>query len=197
MNNDIRNNFLFVFFGHNRTGKTQTALEIIKGWKQTHKGMVYTFDNQGRYNDIRDKKINLSDSWEKNFLNDKNIKNSLLVIDDYRILCPSNTMSQGFLDILNIKNEYCIDIIIITHAPGLIIERLTYFITHYFLFYTQSTAKGFKDRMSNYETVYKLKDIINEYVKKHGRGDFPIFPYIIFDNETEKINFINMPLLKL
>lgn len=189
-----RENFFFMFLGHNRTGKSATAVEIAEKWSKTHDGKIYAHDPQGRFADVMDIKLVANDTVFRDFLDDEP-RECLLILDDYRMMHPSDRMDKDLLDIMNVRNEWCIDIMMITHAPSLVLERLTYYITHYILYYTQSTDKGFKEKIPNYKALTTLRGYINGYVKVYGKGDYPTFPYIIFDNETEIATRINMKKL--
>lgn len=199
MNKNNRENFIFALIGHNRTGKTTISIEIIKQWKQTHKGVVIAYDTQKRVpENLKDIDIT---GIEPNEVLDVVMNNpeSLLVLDDYRMLYSYDKTDKDLMKLLMLRNEYCIDIIISAHAPSLILERLSYYVTHYYLFYTQGTDKGFKDKMNNGIVLAMIREIINGYVKQYGKGQYETksFPHIIFNTETETISFENMENLNL
>lgn len=190
---DTRENFFFMFLGHNRTGKSVTAKQVADEWRQAHDGKIYAHDPQNRFSDILDVKLLPSDTVFREFLDDEP-RRCLLILDDYRMLHPNDRMDKSLLDIMNVRNEFCVDIIMIAHAPSLVLERLTYYITHYFLYYTQSTDKGFKEKIPNYKALTELSRSVTNYVKMHGKGVYPTFPYIVFNNETEDATPINFTL---
>ena len=97
-----------------------------------------------------------------------------------------------------LRNEYGLDFIFIIHSPKLIIERISYYITHFALFYTSGDSDAFKkaQKVQNIETVAQCREYVNRYVKTHGRGEYETnknFPFAFIDTEEEKINLINMP----
>jgi len=187
----FRETFFFMFLGHNRTGKSVTARQLAERWRETHDGKIYAHDPQQRFHDIMDVKLVAGEAVFQEFLDDEP-RECLLILDDYRMLHPSDRMDKGLLDIMNVRNEYCIDIIMITHAPSLVLERLTYYITHYFVYFTQGTDKGFKEKIPNYVVLTAIRNVINRYVKNNGKGVYPTFPYMIFNNETEDVTKVNM-----
>lgn len=197
MNDTDREAFFFMFIGHNRTGKTVTAKDIAIQWKKAHKGKLIVFDPQNRFTDITDIRIRNIEDVGNLFIEDEDISfsepESLFIVDDYRALYPKDKLDETLGRLLEIRNEYCVDMIFITHSPKLIQERLTYIITHYFLYFTLGVDKGFKDKVYNAEVLIVLREEINSYVIKHGKGEYDkrSFPYIIFHNISEETEYVN------
>lgn len=196
-----RNNFILFFIGHNRTGKSVLAKEVAKAYKSGHKKKsIISFDPQSRFKDVSNKTIS-QEKWQEFFdpATDKpNIHDTLFILDDYRSLMMSDRIDPHFLKLLTFRNEYGLDFIFITHSPKLIVERISYYITHFALFYTAGDADAFSHakKVQNIETVAQCRDFVNRYVKEHGRGKYETgknFPFAFIDLEQEKIDLVNMP----
>ena len=192
-----RLNFLMAFIGHNRTGKTSIALDIAKKWKASRpegSNTVICFDPQHKFDEVMDFEIELADTnWAYNLLK---FRNSLVILDDYRILNSKNIPDKGVLELLQFRNEYNIDMIIICHNPALLINIFTYFVTHYYIFYTMVQVGSFEKKIPNYELCMAASNLVNTYVQAHGRGDYAdgkmLFPYVVVENETEVVTAYNM-----
>ncbi len=198
-----RNNFLKFFIVHNRTGKSVLAKKIASDYKKSHKGnKIISYDPQSRFTDITDIRLT-EENWEKFFSKDGKellISDALFIMDDYRGLMGSDTVKPKFMDIIMKRNEHGLDFIFICHSPKLILERLSYFITHFALFYTSGDADSFKSskKMDNIDTIIQCREVINAYAREFGRGEYSAdgnhtFPFIWIDTEDEKLNLINMP----
>lgn len=195
-----RINILWGFIGTNRTGKSVTALEYAEQWRASRppEYQVIAFDPQKRFEHIADRTIAPEDKdWANNALK---FRNSLLILDDYRIINESDRPVSGLANLMYYRADYNLDIIYICHNPGLVINTLTYFTTHYFLFYTEAMDESFKKKIMNYNLCIKAQRMINNYVTQHGRGAHPNspeyngqdFPYIIVDCEKRELFAINM-----
>lgn len=199
---DYRENFFKIFLGHNRTGKSVLARIIATKWKKTHpKKNIIAYDPQNRFKDIKTVDITSFNIEQVNELL-LNTYDSLVIIDDFRILYESDKTPSELLNFLQYRNERCNDVIFITHSPSLVQNRLTYYVTHFYLFYTQTTDKGFSDKLNNGIVLIHLSKLINEYVKEYGKGTYNeqnpelSFPYIVFDNENENIFLQNLTFKK-
>ena len=200
-----RENFIMGFIGTTRTGKTTTAIKLAKEWKKAKPDSdVVVFDPQGKFinekvviNDIEyplmDYEIDLyeSEDWFDKVLSMRNI---LLILDDYRTLCPKAVSNKGWLYLMSLRAEYNIDIIYIIHAPSLIHNILTNYTTRYFIFYTLSTLGSFAKKIPHYELCQIGVQSVNKYVKNYGKGDYPNFPYVIVDTLIEKLYAYNMDI---
>ncbi len=187
-----RESFLWGFIGHNRTGKSVTAAQLAKDWKEGHPdGVVMSFDPQRRFADVTDFPIKLSNSnWEDDICD---LRNALLILDELRIIHPSAKCSDKFREFLQMRGEHNVDCMYIVHNPALVLNDLTYFTTHYFIYYTQAKLGGFEKKMPNYWLCYGASQFVNKYVKTFGKGEYPNFPYMVVENETEEMYGINMP----
>jgi len=185
---EYRNNFIKMFLGFNRTGKTSEALRVTEVWRDANssrKSKVVVFDPQNRFSKIADEKTTeVLPEWEEYI-------NTLFVFDDYRALHPSNSLNPIFMKMFVMREESCNDMIFITHAPSLILERLSYFVTEYYIYHTQTTDRGFKQKVMNYSELMEISSIVNRYTQKHGVGEYPVFPHVIFNNLTSDISFVN------
>lgn len=186
-----RLNFLWGFIGTNRTGKSTVACALAEQWKEARPdGIVMAFDPQHKFDTVKDFDIRPEDSnWANECLK---LRNALIVLDDYRLINRPNVSVPGFLELMHYRSEYNIDIIYITHNPKLVINDLTYYTTHYTLFFTQAQEGSFEKKIPNYQMVLAASRLINKYVKIHGRGTYPNFPYVLVDTEKEKIQAVNM-----
>lgn len=190
---DYRYNFIFIFIGFNRTGKTSDAIKYAHYWKDANNGSIIAYDPQNKFRGLAtDFIIDVEDIDD--YINSKR---TLFIFDDYRALFTSDKMNKTLSKMMTLREENCNDFIFITHSPALILERLSYFVTDYFIYFTMSTDKGFNDKLLNSTTLIKCRDIINDYTKKYGRGEYPVFPCIRFNNATHEVTFINMPNLKI
>lgn len=182
---------LFGFVGHNRTGKSVTAAELAKAWKEGHpNGTVMSFDPQKRFTEVTDRIILPKDKdWAEQALE---MREGLLILDEFRVLHPANIMSDGMLSLMSYRSEYAIDIFYIVHNPALILTQLASFTTKYFIFYTLALVGQFEKKIPNYHLCHGASQFINKYVQQYGRGDYPNFPYMLVDIEKETIEAINI-----
>lgn len=186
-----RLNFLWGFIGTNRTGKSVVANGYAELWRQNNPdGTIVAFDPQKRFKDVTDWEIMPDDNndWVQDLLK---LRNALVILDDYKIIHPSNQPAKGLQKLLLHRADYNIDIIYICHNPSLILNLLTYFTSHYFLFYTEAMDGSFQKKIMNYKLCTNGQRIINKYVKAYGRGTYPSFPHVIVDTEKTEINAIN------
>ena len=195
-----RDVFLYGFIGHNRTGKTSVAVDLASEWKSSREGddaFIVSHDPQNKFKDNADFFILPADkNWAEKCLD---LRNSLIILDDYRILHPSNLMSPGFSNLMSYRAEYSLDIIYICHNPALILTNLTYYTTHYFIFYTQARLGAFEKKISNYMICHGACTYVNKYVKVFGKGKHRLdpkfegqdFPYVVVNNQTEDMTAIN------
>ncbi len=189
-----RENFVKGFIGTNKTGKTAVTREIAIGWSED-KDDGYTilgFDPRRQLQDICDSFIYITDSDEEIVSKINDTRNALLILDDYRILHDEDKVRPWLLYLLQQKDGYNIDIIYSCHNPELVINKLTYFTTHYYIFYTNVQEGGWKRKIPNYTLCMSGSSYVNKYVRKYGRGEYPNFPYMYIDTENEKLCAINM-----
>lgn len=185
-----RLNFLYCFIGTNRTGKSSTARNHALSWREKNDGLIISHDPQNNFMDISDIIITPSDyDWAYKCLERKN---SLLILDDFRLINDGNRPVKGLSDLLYFRSKYNIDIIVIVHNPSLLINILAHFITHYFIFMTNAQEGSFKNKIPNYTLCMTASNIVNRHVKEFGRGSYPSFPHIIVDCEAQKMIGVNI-----
>ena len=187
-----RDAFLIGIIGHNGTGKSVTAANIARWWREANPyGEIWAHDPTKRFQDVLTREIYPHQiHWAKEATD--NLRNGLLILDELRILHPKPYASQELLELLAMRREFCIDIIYIVHNPALVLEVLTYYTTHYYLFYTQSKVGNFEKRIPNYLLAQAASNFVNKYVRAFGRGNYPNFPFIVVDNEKQSISAFNM-----
>jgi len=193
MNKGPRDNFLYVFIGTNRTGKSVIARRHIIKWKRANPGRkVISFDPQRRFTDLVDRFIDPEDeNWALDMLEERNC---LLVVDDLRILNDSPHPVAGLKKLMYYRCDYNIDIITAFHNPSDVLNCISDYATHYFIFLTNVQEGKFKAKIPNYKLCMIASDEVNKYVAKHGRGQWPVcdFPYIVVNGETRKLTAKNM-----
>jgi hypothetical protein len=189
-----RQNFCIGFVGTNRTGKSITARKVADKWKANNPdGTVISFDPQDRFRDITDVFIHVGMSNDEIYNVVLYYEDALIILDDYKLIHPKERSTERWLlELMHFRSEYNIDIIYITHNPSLIVKALTFYTTHYFIFYTQSQMGDWNNKIPNYVLCRTGSKYINHYVKKHGRGEYPNFPHVIAETETERLIAQNM-----
>lgn len=188
--NGERYNFLWGFIGTNRTGKSVIANNYAQDWKATRpEGTVVSFDPQKRFQDVSDWYIEAEDEdWALKLLE---LRDALIIIDDYKIINEKNTPVKGLGKLMMYRSDYNLDIIYICHNPSLVLNLFTYFTTHYFLFYTEAMDGSFQKKINNYRLCIAGQKLINKYVKAYGRGKYPHFPHVVVDTENTELNAMN------
>jgi hypothetical protein len=186
-----REAFLWGFIGDNRTGKSVTALQMAREWREAKPfGTIIAHDPQGRFKDITDFYIPTGMKGWAEMCADQT--DALIILDELRLLHPSPRADDGLLKLMANRGEHNIDIIYIVHNPALVLETLTYFTGMYFMFYTNSKIGGFQKKIPNYTLAHSASIYINKYVKTYGKGEYPSFPYIAVDTVTEELYAMNM-----
>jgi hypothetical protein len=202
----FRKNFVLFMIGHNRTGKSVLAKDIASSYKSKFKNKkkIIAYDPQDRFSDLRDERI-LSEDWEQYFDETGErllIHDTLFILDDYRGLMMKDRLDDYFLKLLMLRNEHGIDFLFVVHSPKLIIERISYYITHFALFYVSGSDDNFKksQKIQSVETVAQCSEMVNRYVREHGRGTYEEdknFKFAWIDTEDEIVSFVNMDKLKI
>lgn len=196
----IRKNFVIGMIGANGTGKTSITKELVSDWRISRPNQkVIAFDQHRQFDGLVDFFINPEDKdWAWHIW--KKVKNSLIILDDYKALVPNyvptNGMRQIFID-RRLNNN---DVIYSCHSPGNVIDMLTDFTTHYYIFHTKNTEGKFKDKMPNAELCIAASRAVNKYTSLYGLGQHKSdphfsgqhFPYIIANTETQRLLAVNM-----
>ncbi len=203
-----RGSELIVIIGHNNTGKTSFAKKLIEGFNKRrdlatskkkypsnyYKLAVYDVQDQfGDYMREGDMSIRTSDKdWCKKLLK---MRKGMVVLDDYKVLIPNDTMSEDLLNLLQFRAEYGLDIVLIVHNPQLILQRLSYYIDTYCLFYTAGNKDSFKGRLSGSDRLIELKKMIDNEYKSYSplaySKLYPNFPFIYYNGKNEKVKLVN------
>lgn len=199
-----RTNFIFGFVGVNKTGKTSTAVDIAKRWKQKNpNGRVWGYDWQKVFVDsdkkIIDKYLDVdSDDWGNDCCQ---LRNGLLILDELKLLLPyPQHTPKSVTKLLNNCFYWNIDIIYCVHNPSVIPEVFSFFTTHLFIFLTFAKEGGFNKKTPNSFLSNEAAKKVSDYVSLHGRGKHikdPLykgegFPHAVVSNEEQKIFYVNM-----
>lgn len=200
-----RKNFVWAFIGANGTGKTVTSLQLARAWRKYNpRRRIIAFDPQG----VLERELldaSCGDiliprglkNWAKILTKEiaphqYQYTNYLLFIDDYRMLCTDDKTDSGLLDLLALRRFINCDVIVSTHNPSLILERLSYYVTNYSIYFTSAAEGGFDKRTANYANCEKACRIVRQYVIQHGMGSYPKFPYALVTDKAKDIRFHNM-----
>jgi len=193
-----REAFVWFLLGVNRSGKSVTALEILRN-VVPHKARVVKFDPQGRFAEFEGEKIWTEEHEEGGTIwrNYEQYTNTLFILDDYRELMGKNTLDADFLKLMSQRAENGNDFVFITHHPKLIIERLSYYITHVFLFNTPASMKSMlTGKLSAADSLAEVVEVIHRYCIDNP-PTYPNFPYAYVSTLEGSVKFINMPSLKV
>lgn len=186
-----REAFLWGFIGDNRTGKSVTALQFAKDWRESKPfGTIISHDPQNRFRGVSDFYIPTGYKGWAEWCAEQS--DTLIILDELRLLHPNPRADEGLLALMANRGEHNIDIIYIVHNPALVLETLTYFTGMYFMFYTNSKIGGFQKKIPNYTLAHSASVYINKYVKTFGKGEYPDFPYIAVDTLNEELYAMNM-----
>lgn len=205
-----RDNFLYIFIGTNRTGKSTTARKQAIRWRKSNPNkLVFGFDPQRRFRkspegtnpnldtysavDIIDVHINPDNAnWALDMLKRRDC---LLLIDDFRKLHEESRPIEGLKTLMYDFCDLNIDIMTIFHNPIDVLTCIGGHATHYFIFLANETKGQFTKKMPNADLCMLASHQVNEYVRRNGRGGpengFK-FPYIRIDVEKQELWAINM-----
>lgn len=188
-----RDNFFYCFIGGNRTGKSVTARKHIIAWRQANPGrLVVGYDPQHRFDGLIDVYINPED--EEWALKLHRFRNALIVIDEFKQLNESATPVKGLRTLFAQRCDWNLDIVTIFHNPAVVLNAITDFATHYFIFMTNTKEGSFKDKIPNYLLCVIASKEVNKHVSIFGKGTYPEcnFPHIVVDCEQQKLRAYNM-----
>lgn len=211
------NNYNNIFIGYNRTGKSSVALTHAHLWLLNNPGgIIGGYDPQRRFRHLMDPRF-LIQAGERDWWDNKKgerkkskklplnqLRNALLVFDDYRGINRANTMFPELYALMEFRAEYNIDLIFVCHSPALVLEGLAPYISHYYIFYTKGRQAKFEDKIENYEECTAAAEIMKKYI-----ADYPVlienpkqfykpdtgmhlFPHIVVDTATGTLTPINL-----
>jgi hypothetical protein len=187
-----RKNFFGIFIGTNRTGKSQTAKMYAEKWKRHNpNGKIIAFDPQDSFQDIADEIIYFGQPDLAEVI--CGARNALIVLDDYKLIHQKYTAERWLTELMNFRAKWNVDIIMVTHSPALVLTYLTYYITHYYIFRTQTQKDSFQKKIPNYELCTKANLYINAYNKLFDGGSWPNFAHIVVTNENDDLLLQNIP----
>jgi hypothetical protein len=177
-----RKNLFAAFIGTNRTGKSATAKMYAEKWKHNNPGReIIAFDPQENFASIATQLIYAGQPNVGDIIT--SARNCLIILDDYKIIHPKYQAEKWLIELMNFRAKWNVDIIIVTHSPALVLTYLTYYITHYYIFLTQTQKDSFQKKIPNYELCMKA----NLYINMYDRGQYPNFPHIIVTNESDDL----------
>lgn len=197
---DNDENLLCGLIGTNRTGKSSVARKIAEDWRKTFPNekthRIMSFDPQKRFSSISTDFIFSNDKeWVKKALK---LKNSLLILDDYRLIHKRARSMEEFDELMYFRAENNVDIIYICHNPALVINALTYFTNIYCIFFTNAQEGGFEKKIPNYVLCEQASAFINDYVKYFDRGfydkvkNYPNFPHVVINTLKQQLFGMNV-----
>lgn len=198
-----RDNFLYVFIGGNRTGKSVTARKHAVAWKKANPGkLIIGYDPQRRFQDLIDVHISPEDEFWAVKL--QRFRNSLIIIDEVKQINENPVPVKGFKTLLAQRCDWNLDIITIFHNPGDVLNCISALATHYFIFFTNTKEGAFQAKIPNYMLCVIASKEVNKHVSIFGKGNYSIkdkmgneqivcnFPHIIVDGEKQTLEAINM-----
>lgn len=219
-----RQNFVRMYIGKNSIGKTPTAIfDAIAYQRSFPKKKIIVFDSQDKFkgaHDRRELRVDLliprnNKGWagieglQEHTVTSGNKKykwaNSLLILDDYRMLLRGNDMPSDFYDLFALRPapHFNMDMMFICHEPRNILEGIAGYISHYHIFANEASSGQFENKISCYLACQRAGLVINKYVSMYGKGYFdtttkiPYFPHIVVEKERpEPLHCINMDLQK-
>ena len=172
---DTRKNFVFCIIGTNGTGKTTVEKEIISIWRASRPtGKVIAFDEFDQLAGLVDFKILRTKDWALH-VNEK-VRNSLIVLDDYKNLIEGYTPSIGMRELFVNRRLNNNDYIYSCHSPIQVLPQLVPYTTHFYIFYTKATIGTFSDRLDHSNSLIAASSYVNKYVDINGYGLHPLDP---------------------
>ena len=203
---------LYLFIGHNRTGKSVTAQMYGNKWRVNNpNGIIAGYDPQHRFKHLIDPRYRLSMNEKGWWSGTKEraaqgrrplceLRNALVICDDMRGLNQSNHTMSDFVRLMEFRAEYSIDIILIVHKPKFILEGISGYFSHIFIFYIKARVEEFETKVDDVLECQKSAELLKNYVKafpsiledpgqfydKSGHGKHQ-FPHIVLDTNTGKL----------
>lgn len=187
-----RNNFLFVFMGRNRSGKSTLARRKILAWRQARDPNKYpiigfqppTGGTGTKIEDLFDYHIDIEDEeWAVKLAQKRNY---LLVIDDLKVLTDSDRPPKGFKTLLYNRCNNNYDIIFIFHFPADVYNIICKLATHWFIFMMNPQDGEFKKKIPSYELCKAGGNKVRSYCRDLDfKKIYPRFPHVVVDVDKE------------
>lgn len=198
-----RDNFIIGACGVNKTGKSSTFRKIADNWRGARgdRFKISGHDPQRMFSGLIDKDLDINPEDKNWAVKCCKLRNCLLILDEIRILCPiPQHPPKGLVTLFSQCFFWNIDIMWMTHNPSLVPEICTFYTTKYYIFLTFTKEGQFQRKIPNYSLCMAGSNMVNDYVKAHGRGKHKLdkdyngqgFPYAIVDTEHQTVTAINM-----
>jgi hypothetical protein len=189
-----RSNLLFGFVGQNDTGKSVELAKKALIWKQSKtfgNFKIVAHDPHNRF-PFADYFIeSTDDKWPQRL---KGMQDYLLILDDYKTINENNTAIKGLPALLSDRVKCNIDIMYSCHNPALVINMLTYYTTHWFIFYLEAQEGAFQRKIPNYTRCLAASITVNNYIARFGfpGGSYPNFPHCVVNNQKRTVSARHM-----
>lgn len=207
------NEFIYLI-GLNGTGKSTTTHELIQIALRGNPNLkLKKFDPHFQFTMYPGSVINAEDKDWAERLNDfetegqyrghPKVRNTLLVMDDWKILHEGNFMPKGFKTFLINRRIHGNEIIVSVHSPNDVLEGTKNFVTKYYFFHTKARESVFRERLAQPEYCVFCSNIVNNYymtyfdmIKHPNDPMFKVtkqtFPYMVFDTAKRSLMPKNM-----
>lgn len=204
---ETRANFFRLYVGKNSMGKTPTAIDdLIAIQKYNWNRKIIVHDSQDKFRDAHNHGRLRVDAFiptnnkewakqlqEHTLTSDGKKKykwaNSVLVLDDLKMLFKGFGMPNNFLDLFALRPYTNMDMIGICHEPRNILEGFAGYISHIHIFANEASESQFEDKVSFHVACNKASHAINKY-QKEDKGFYdvlhnkPYFPHIIVEKDN-------------
>lgn len=190
---ESRDNILYGFMGDNNTGKSVVLSRRAKVWRDNRDSeyKIIAHDPQGRFQ-FADYFIDIADDrWAERLIGWKNI---LLILDDFKLINENPTPMKGLNRVFIDRFKNNVDMMYSCHNPKQVLNSMTYYTSHYHIFYGNYKERDFQEKIPNYNFAIAAAIEVNNYVHRFGRGSWPEcdFPYVVLNNEKRSLTGFNM-----
>lgn len=124
----------------------------------------------------------------------KNLRDSMVILDDHKQILGENDPPIEFIQFLFDCAENGVDVIIITHGFKHVQPKLFDYFDKFCLWYFTGMDEAL-NRTGNKELFLDLKEMVTEEYRKFTPDEYtnlyPNFPYIYYDSREQKIIKIN------
>ena len=115
-------------------------------------------------------------------------------------LNQSNHTMSDLIRLMEFRAAYNIDIIMVVHKPKAILEGISGYFSHIYIFYIKSRLEDFEKKVDDYEECKTAGQFLKDYVRafpsiieessqfydNSGQGDHR-FPHVIVDTTTGRL----------